>query len=77
MWIWCFNIIIEYVNCFERFWSMKMFMYWIDFELICIVKVNIMFENMVDKNCIIMLLSIKFYFEFFLNLKNWFILVLD
>lgn len=76
-WIWCFNTITEHVNCFERLWSMKMSMYWIDFESTCIVKVNTMFENMVDKNCTITSLSIKPYFELPLNLKNRFTSVLD
>lgn len=77
-WIWCFNTITDqHVNCFERLWSMKMSMYWIDFESTCIVKVNTMFENMVDKNCTITSLSIKPYFELPLNLKNRFTSVLD
>lgn len=49
-WTWCFNTITDqHVNCFERLWNMKMSMYWIDFESTCIVIVNTMFENMVDK----------------------------
>lgn len=77
-WTWCFNTITDqHVNCFEKLWSMKMSMYWIDFESTCIVKVNTMFENMVDKNCTITSLSIKPYFELPLNLQNRFTSVLD
>lgn len=48
-----------------------------DFESTCIVKVNTMFENMVDKNCTLTSLSIKPYFELPLNLQNRFTSVLD